>query len=141
MTEQEAKLWIKRFEGGSVDDEFRPSSDLSIVMRLMLNSHIKMATILRLTVDDYRNGSYVTMRGGLYEYSFEVTAEDDAIVEKHIKKNQLEKDDVLIQVSDRALRYKFQNVVKTYGYAGRRPEIGDFYFAGLGLENKPMNRT
>lgn len=140
MTIQEAELWIRRLEGGNSFDEYRPSSNLSIVLRLMLHSHLKMATIQRMTVEKYRAREYVTKRGGKIVYTFEVTPEDDCIVEKHIRENRLEEGDLLIQVSDRSMRYKFQNMVSAYGVSGRRPEMADLYFAGLGRESKEMKR-
>lgn len=142
MTKEEAELWIKRLEGGNSDDAYRPSTNLSIVLRLMLHSHIKMAAICSLSVGDYRRREYISARNAEYCYPFEVAEEDDEIVRKHIRKNQLGECDKIITVSDRALRFKFQNLVSVYYTGGRRPEIGDFYFAGLGIENnKSMRRN
>lgn len=142
MTKEEAELWIKRLEGGNSDDAYRPSSNLSIVLRLMLHSHIKMATICNMTVGDYRRREYISTKNAEYVYPFEVTEEDDVLVEKHIRKNNIRENDYLITVSNRALRFKFQNMVRVYYNGGRRPEIGDFFFAGLGIEdNKPMRRN
>lgn len=128
MTIQEAELWIRRLEGGNFDDAYRPSSNLSIVMRLMLHSHLKAASIYRLTVEGYRNREFI------------VTEEDQQIIERHIRENRLSEEDLLIQVSDRANRKKFQHMVGVYHSGGRRPELGDFYFAGLGRESKEMKR-
>lgn len=142
MTKEEAELWIKRLEGGNSDDAYRPSTNLSIVLRLMLHSHIKMAVVCNLTVGDYRRREYISTKNAEYVYSYEVTEEDDEIVEKHIRKKNLGDEDMLIQVSSRALRQKFQNMVSVYYTGGRRPEIGDFFYAGLGIENnKSMRRN
>lgn len=142
MTKEEAELWIKRLEGGNSDDAYRPSTNLSIVMRLMLHSHIKMTAICNMTVAEYKHREYISARNAEYCYPFEVAEEDDRIVQKHISKNDLGENDYLITVSDRALRGKFQNMVSVYyNGQGKRPEIGDFYYAGLGIENnKSMRR-
>ena len=142
MTKEEAELWIRRLEGGNSDDAYRPSSNLSIVLRLMLHSHIKMAVVCNLTVGDYRRREYISTRSAEYCYPFEVTEEDDKIVESHISEYQLTESEYLIQVTDRSMRFKFQNLVSVYyNGQGKRPEIGDFFFAGLGIENnKSMRR-
>ncbi|MBR3823574.1 MAG: hypothetical protein IKJ39_00075 [Lachnospiraceae bacterium] len=130
MTKEEAELWIRRLEGGNSDDAYRPSTNLSIVLRLMLHSGLKAVKIYRLTVGEYQ------------QKTFPVREEDNRIIQDHIRKNQLEDTDLLIRVSDRALRYKFQNLVSVYHTRGRRPEMADFFFAGQGIEdNKPMKRT
>ena len=142
MTVEEAELWIRRMEGGNSDDAYRPSSNISIVMRLMLHSHLKMAAVCNLTVGDYRRREYISARNAEYVYSFEVAEEDDEIVRKHIRENQIGENDYLITVSDRALRGKFQNMVSVYyNGQGERPELSDLYHAGLGGVKKPMKRT
>lgn len=142
MTKEEAELWIRRLEGGNSDDAYRPSTNLSIVMRLMLHSHLKMATICNMTVTEYKYREYISARNAEYCYPFDVIEEDDKIVQKHIRENQLTESEYLIQVTDRSMRFKFQNLVSVYyNGQGKRPEIGDFYFAGLGIEdNKSMRR-
>ena len=142
MTKEEAELWIRRLEGGNSDDAYRPSSNLSIVLRLMLHSHIKMAVVCNLTVGDFRRREYIGTRSAGDCYPFDVTEEDDKIVESHISEYQLTESEYLIQVTDRPMRFKFQNLVSVYyNGQGKRPEIGDFFFAGLGIEdNKSMRR-
>ena len=142
MTKEEAELWIRRLEGGNSDDAYRPSSNLSIVLRLMLHSHIKMAVVCNLTVGDYRRREYIGTRNAGDCYPFDVLEEDDKIVESHISEYQLTESEYLIQVTDRSMRFKFQNLVSVYyNGQGKRPEIGDFFFIGLGIENnKSMRR-
>lgn len=142
MTEKEAEFWIRRFEGGNEDDRYRASDELRIVMRLMLHSNIRIATICDLTVYSYRQRYYVTMRGGEYMYNFDVYDEDDEIVEAYIRKKKLKDNDYIIQVSKEALRKKFRHLVSVYyeGEEEERPELKDLYGAGIGREYKPMKR-
>lgn len=66
--------------------------------------------------------------------------EDSEIIEKHIREYGISGEDRLIQVSDRANRKKFQHIVGVYYSGGRRPELADLYYAGLGRESKEMKR-
>lgn len=139
MTKDEAELWIRRFEGGNSEDRFRTSSNLSITMRLMLHSHLKLKEICDLTVGYYKLG-FITKGLSLQIYS--INEEDDEIIKAHIRKYNLKGDDKLITVSDRALRAKFKNLVYVYCTHEEGPELIDLYFAGRGIENnKPMKRT
>lgn len=139
MTKDEAELWIRRFEGGNSEDRFRTSSNLSITMRLMLHSHLKLKEICDLTVGYYKLG-FITK--GLNLYTYRISDEDNEIIKAHIRKYNLKGDDKLITVSDRALRAKFENLTSVYCTHEERPELIDLYFAGRGIENnKPMKRT
>lgn len=156
MTKEEAELWIKRLEGGNSDDAYRPSEDLSLVLRLALHSHLKPAMICRFTCFDVIAKHFVKPNGEAVPLErdsrgYEIPAwypvgEDFELVNRHATKvavrNNQNWDAKFITVSDRALRQKFQNLVSVYyNGQGKRPEIGDFYFAGLGIEdNKEMRR-
>lgn len=137
MTRAEGEEWIRRFEGGNSEDKFRPSSNLSIMLRLMLHSHLRPFEIYDLTVGYYKLG-YITK--GLTFKIYSINDEDDEIIKNHIKKYNLGPNDKLITVSAKALRAKFQNMVSVYHTGENRPEMVDLYFAGIGKENKPMKR-
>lgn len=136
----EAEQWIERFEAGNYEDKYRTSSDLQIVLRLMLHSHLKIETIRNLSVGEYRSGNFVKLRSGEYMYHFEVTDEDDAIVEAHIRKYKLKDNDNLLRVSDRALRKKFKHLVKAYYTHEEGPELADIYYSGIRQPHKRMKR-
>ena len=139
MTRAEGEEWIRRFEAGNDEDKYRTSSNLSITMRLMLHSHLKLKEICDLTVGYYKLG-FITKGLSLKIYS--INEEDDEIIKAHIRKYKLKENDKLITVSDRALRAKFENLTSVYCTHEERPELIDLYCAGRGIEdNKPMKRT
>ena len=143
MTRAEGEEWIRRFEAGNDEDKYRTSSNLSIMLRLMLHSHLRPAEIYKLTVGMYRLGYMYKENVKIYDNTFKelnISEIDNEIIENHIKKYKLGLKDKLITVSDRALRAKFQNMVSVYCTHEEGPEMVELYYAGIGKENKPMKR-
>lgn len=168
MTREKAEEWISRLETPPFnDDAYRPSIDLSLVLRLELHSHLKPSEIYKLTRYDVErkimpvthpryipkegNGKYSLENSKRYIYT---TPEDYNLcihqsVELMKKENNANPERKLVAVSGRALRYKFQNMVNFWcEHKGEteRPEIIDFYYAGLDLteeedRHKSMRRN
>ena len=151
MKKEDGEFLIKRLESGNEYDLYRPSSDLSIVLRLMLHNHMKLAHICDMTVCDIYQWHIDAADGklpikkdkrGIEILISKLSKEDYAVVKEHIKKKNLSPNDKLITVTKRALRYKYKNLVNVNYSEENAPEMGQFYFAGLGIEDcKSMKRN
>lgn len=150
MKKKECEFLIKKLEQGNPNDLYRPSSDLSILLRLMLHCHLKPNQIYKMTVHDFYSRQIAISDGtlpikkdkrGLPIPIVKISRKDYSIIKKHIQKKNLSPDDKLITVDQRSLRYKFENLASVYYEKDKRPEMVQFYYVGLGIEDyKPMKR-